>query len=133
MKHKRFVYCLTLSVILIVNSYILVGQNFKVVNTDGVTYLKASAGPEIIAIRIDSVAQNGDQTEYYNIRQMRETNSGCWITNGASWLGDKVTEYPDGKTQFIFYPFSPGDSNDVFTIFSQAGTEIGRASCRERV
>ncbi|HRW69231.1 T9SS type A sorting domain-containing protein [Lentimicrobium sp.] len=122
MKHKRFVYFLTLSVILIVNSYMLVGQNFKVVNTDGVTYLKASAGPEIIAIRIDSVAQNGDQTEYYNIRQMRETNSGCWITNGASWLGDKVTEYPDGKTQFIFYPFSPGDSNDVFTIFSQAGT-----------
>lgn len=122
MKPKVICSCLSLSLILVLNSYVLVAQNYKAVNTDGVTYLKESAGEDVIAIRIDSVAQNSDQTEYFNIRQIRPTDYGCWITNGASWLGDKVVEFPDGKTQFIFYPFSPGDSNDVFTIYTLAGT-----------
>lgn len=96
-------------------------QNYKAIKTDAAYYFKNPAGGDVIAIHIDSVVQSGSVNIYYNFRQIRQTDYGCWTANGASWLGDKVTEHPDGKTQFIFYPFSPSDSNDVYTIYTQAG------------
>lgn len=95
-------------------------QDYKAIKTDAGYYFKCSVSEDVIAIRIDSIAQNGDETIYYNFRQLRQTDYGCWVTNGASWLGDLVIESPDGKTQFILYPFSPSDSNDVYTINTQA-------------
>ncbi len=97
-----------------------VAQNYKAIQTDASYYFKCSSDDDVISVRIDSVRQSGDETTYYNYRQIRGTDYGCWTINGASWLGDKVVETPDGKTQFIFYPFSPSDSNDIYTIYTQA-------------
>ncbi|HNX42948.1 MAG TPA: T9SS type A sorting domain-containing protein, partial [Bacteroidales bacterium] len=96
-------------------------QYYQAVKTDATYYYYDSTSMQIISARIDSVAISGTETSYFAMRQIRQTDYGCWTTNGASWLGDEIIEYPDGKTQFIFYPFSPSDSNDVYTIYSQAG------------
>ncbi len=82
-------------------------QDYQAIKTDASYYFKSSTGSDVIALRVDSVVQSGGVNTYYNFRQIRQTDYGCWTTNGASWLGDKIVEYPDGKTQFILYPFSP--------------------------
>lgn len=121
MQFGKINFCIGLAIMLFISPYVLVAQNYKLVNTDAVTYLKKAEGADVIAVRIDSVAQVGDVTEYYNLREMRPTDYSCWIVDGYSWFGSKIAAYPDGKTQVILYPFSPGDSSDVYTIYTQAG------------
>ncbi len=99
-------------------------QDYKPVKTDATTYFYDSTYMDVIAARIDSIAVIGNETQYFAMRQIRPTDYGCFVPDGASWLGDVVTENPGGIFRFILYPFSPPDSADVFTINSQAGNGV---------
>jgi len=105
---------------LLINTLTISAQNFKAVKTDASYYYYDSVSKEIIAARIDSTAIAGSENQYFGMHQIRQTDYGCYIPNGASWLGDLVTESPNGVFKFILYPFSPSDSADIFTINSQA-------------
>lgn len=106
--------------ILVTISGIARAQNYEAVKTDASYYYIDSASLEIIVARIDSVESTGDETNYWAMRQIRQTDYSCFIPTGASWLGDIVTEKPNGVFQFMLYPFSPPDSSDVFTIQSKS-------------
>lgn len=101
-------------------SGIISAQNYQAVKTDASYYFYDSLSMGIIAERIDSIALAGNETHYYAMRQIRQTDYSCFIPDGASWLGDVVIEKPNGIFQFVLYPFSPSDSADVFTIKSNA-------------
>jgi hypothetical protein len=112
--------CILLLNFLLFNTLRTSAQNFKAVKTDASYYYYDSVSKEIISARIDSTAISGSENQYFGMRQIRQTDYGCYIPNGASWLGDLVTENPNGVFKFIVYPFSPSDSADIFTINSQA-------------
>lgn len=95
-------------------------QDYKALKTDASYYFYDSVAMDIIPIRIDSVTSIGTETQYFGMRQIRQTDYGCFTPDGASWLGDMVTENQAGVFQFILYPFSPPDSADVFTIHSKS-------------
>lgn len=112
--------CILLLNFLLINTLRTSAQNFKAVKTGASYYYYDSVSKEIIAARIDSTSVAGSENQYFGMRQIRQTDYGCYIPNGASWLGDLVTENPNGVFKFIVYPFSPSDSADIFTINSQA-------------
>ena len=94
-------------------------QNYSCIKTDASYYFYDSTSQAILAGRIDSVAVAGNGTQYFGMRQIRPTDYGCFIPDGASWMGEYVSESPNGIFKFVVYPFSPGDSADVFTINSK--------------
>ncbi len=96
-------------------------QNYKAMKTDAEYFYLDSVSMDIIAIRIDSTKTIGNNTYYYNFKQIRPTDYSCYIINGASWLGDEVVEKPDGTFVFTIYPFSPGDSAQTYRILTLAG------------
>ena len=95
-------------------------QDYKALKTDASYYFIDSASLEIIVARIDSASITGSETNYWAMRQIRQTDYSCFIPTGASWLGDFVSEKPNGVFQFTLYPFSPPDSSDIFTIESKS-------------
>jgi hypothetical protein len=123
MKTTIKLFSIVLWGLLITFAEIAPAQNYKAVKTDASYYFIDSASLEIIVGRIDSVASTGDETNYWAMRQIRQTDYSCFIPTGASWLGDITTEKPNGVFQFTLYPFSPPDSSDVFTI--QSTSPIG--------
>jgi hypothetical protein len=118
---KSIIRLSAIFIIVLLNSGVKItqAQNYEAVKTDASYYFIDSASLEIIVARIDSVASSGSETNYWAMRQIRETDYSCFIPSGASWLGDIVTEKPNGVFQFTLYPFSPPDSSDIFTIQSQ--------------
>lgn len=95
-------------------------QNYEAIKADASYYFYDSVKQDIIVARIDSVAEYGDQTRYFGMRQIRPTDYSCYISNGDSWLGYVITEKPGGIFQFVIYPVSPPDSTDVFTVQSKS-------------
>ncbi len=94
-------------------------QDYIAVKTGAEQLFRDALGAELIGIRIDSVVTVGNDVYYYNFRQPRPTDYGCWVTDGASWLENEIVEKQDGSFQFIVYSFSP-DSADIFTIQTKA-------------
>jgi hypothetical protein len=113
---------IVLLVFLSLASEIIFAQNYEAINTNANSYFYDSVAMDVNVIRIDSVASTGTLNQYFGMRQIRPTDYSCYIPDGGSWLGDVVTENTSGVYQFIVYPFSPGDSADVFTIKSNALT-----------
>ncbi len=99
---------------------IVSAQSYKAVKTDATYYFYDSTSRGIFAGRIDSIAQEGSDTQYFGMRQIREISYICYIPDGASWLGDVVMEKPGGIFQFVLYSSSPADSAHIYTILSQA-------------
>ncbi|MEI6060130.1 MAG: T9SS type A sorting domain-containing protein [Bacteroidota bacterium] len=105
---------------LILSQGVVSAQNFTAIKTDASYYFFDSISQDIMVVRIDSVALAGNETQYFGMRQIRQTDYGCFTPYGDSWLGDVITEKSNGVFQFILYPFSPPDSSDVFTIYSKS-------------
>jgi hypothetical protein len=109
------------SLLLIISTLIcytptLKAQNYKAIKTDGEYFFLDSAQLNIIAIRIDSTKNIGDDIQYYNFKQIRQTDSGCYTLAGVSWLGDEVIEKPDGTFEFVKLPYDLSDSIHTFRI-----------------
>jgi hypothetical protein len=99
----------------------VLAQDYKAVKTDASYYFYDSIANDIIAIKIDSTAISGDDILYFNFPQIRPTeNSFCYISDGASWLGDPVIEKPGGI--FLFKTVDPtsGIQTDTLVIKTQA-------------
>ena len=82
---------------LILNSQSTEAQNYKAIKADANYYFIDSTSKDIIALRIDSIRATGVDIIYYGFRQMKQTDYGCYIINGASWIGDEVT----GDTRYF--------------------------------
>jgi hypothetical protein len=95
------------------------GQNYEAIKSDGEYLFQDSLTKEIISIRIDSVANAGDSTLYYNFKHIYPTENGCWMLKGA-WIGDTVIQYPDGKFQFHVSMLDYSYSMKYFDIRSRA-------------
>ena len=96
-----------------------IAQDYRAINTDATSYFIDSISKDIIALRIDSTSTSGADNLYYGFRQMKQTDYGCYTINGGSWIGDEVTEKPDGTFIFTVYPFSPPDSSSNYRILSR--------------
>ncbi len=114
----RYSIC-TVLFLLCYNISIVSAQNYSCIKTDASYYFYDSTSQAILAARIDSVAVAGNETRYFGMKQIRQTDYGCFIPNGESWMGEYVSESSNGIFQFVVYPFSPPDSANVFTIKSK--------------
>lgn len=110
-----------LSVSLMFSTQITDAQNYKAIITDSEHFFYDSTSRNIISIRIDSSKIIGNDIFYYNFKQIRLTDNGCYIIDGNSWLGDQVIEKPDGTFVFTVYPFSPPDSAHTYRILTRSG------------
>jgi len=113
--------CILLLGLSITTAKIANSQNYEAVKADASYYFYDSTSQEILVARIDSTAISGSETQYFGMRQIRQTDYGCYNIDGASWLGDEVVEKPDGTYVFTIYPFSPGDSAQTYRIQTLAG------------
>ncbi|MDO9257330.1 MAG: T9SS type A sorting domain-containing protein [Bacteroidales bacterium] len=117
--------CIGFFVFFCFTSTISIAQNYEAIKTDASYYFYDSVKQDIIVARIDSVTEDVEQTRYFGMRQIRQTDYSCYIPDGHSWLGYVITENPESIFRFIVYPFSPPDSADVFTILSKS--KIGQS------
>jgi hypothetical protein len=102
-------------------SQLLKAQNYAAIKVvDEYTFLD-SINMNIISIHIDSLSSSGSEVQYYNFRQLRPTDYGCYVL-GGSWLGDEVIEEANGTFIFMVYPFSPPDSSNTYRILTRAAT-----------
>lgn len=96
-------------------------QDYKALKTDASYYFYNSNANDIIAIKIDSIVISSNDIMYFNFPQIRPTdNSFCYISNGASWLGDPVIEKPGGIFLFRTVDALNGSRTDTLVIKSQA-------------
>jgi hypothetical protein len=99
----------------------VLAQDYKALKTDAGYYFYDSVANDMIAIRIDSVAISGADMLYFNFPQIRPTeNSFCYISDGASWLGDPVIEKPGGIFLFKSINSQTGIQTDTLVIKTQA-------------
>jgi len=99
----------------------VLAQDYKALKTDAGYYFYDSVANDMIAIRIDSVAISGADILYFNFPQIRPTeNSFCYISDGASWLGDPVIEKPGGIFLFKSINSQTGIQTDTLVIKTQA-------------
>jgi hypothetical protein len=106
--------------LLFIASTLVPAQNYRAIRTDSEYFFLDSARLDIISIRIDSTRTIGNDIHYYNFKQIRQLDYGCFTVAGSSWLGDEVTEKPDGTFIFTRYPFAPPDSAHIFHILTQS-------------
>ena len=95
-------------------------QNYEALKADANYYFFDSINMDIIVERIDSVALIGNETRYYGMKQIRQTDFGCFTPYGDSWMGEFVTKDVNGIFQFTLNPFSPAESSDIYMIRSKA-------------
>jgi len=95
-------------------------QNYEAIRTDAEFFYVDSASRDIIGLRIDLTKMIGDDIYYYNFKQIRPTDTGCYIGNGNSWLGDQVVKKPDGTFIFTVYASSPPDSAHIYRILTHS-------------
>jgi len=107
--------------ILVTISEIARAQNYEAVKTDASYYFYDSSANHLIAVKIDSVAQSGDDILYFNFPQIRPNEDAfCHIPNGASWLGDPVTQKPGGIFLFRTIDSQSGNQTDTMVIKTQS-------------
>ena len=92
-------------------SNVIFTQNYQSIKDNGI-YLFAGTYGDIKTIRIDSVAQNGQDTVLYNFYSIRVLDSitNCYTPLGASWLGKYVIIKSDGFNYFF------NNNNDTIKI-----------------
>jgi hypothetical protein len=91
---KAFLFCTMLLAVARVFS-----QDYQCIR-DNATYFY-SDGTNIKAILIDSVVVTAEGHDYYNYPAMSyNTSTGCFSTEGPSWIGRKVIVEPDGDNIF---------------------------------
>jgi hypothetical protein len=120
---KTIIRLFTISLwgILIISAAIAPAQNYKAVKTDASYYFYDSSLNDMIAIKIDSIAMSGDDILYFNFPQIRPNDdSFCHIPDGASWLGDPVTEKPGGIFLFRTIDSQSGNQTDTMVIKTQS-------------
>ena len=96
-------------------------QDYKALKTDASYYFYDSSANHLIAVKIDSIAQSGDDILYFNFPQIRPNDDAfCHIPDGASWLGDPVTEKPGGIFLFRTIDSQSGNQTDTMVIKTQS-------------
>lgn len=75
-------------------------QNYQCVKTDAVSHFECTNGL-IYSIRIDSVAQRNDTTDYYSYKLVRKLeNAPMLFTMGDPWIGEKFSVIPGNINSF---------------------------------
>lgn len=97
-------------------------QNYNAIKLQCELTFIDSISMDIIAISIDSFSNIGGDYYYYNFRQLKPNDYGCYDLAG-SWLGDEVIGKPDGTFIFNVYPFSPPDSSDTYRILTRSAMD----------
>lgn len=92
------------SIALFLIVFTIKAQNYQTIKADG-EYFYAHEGLAVHVIKIDSTISYNDTVEYYNYPFLRngadELFQTCFDTAGASWIGKKVIEYPNGKNIYF--------------------------------
>jgi len=121
MKTTIKLFSIVLWGLLITFAEIAPAQNYKAVKTDASYYFYDSSANHLIAVKIDSIAQSGDDILYFNFPQIRPNDDAfCHIPDGASWLGDPVTEKPGGIFLFRTIDSQSGNQTDTLVIKTQS-------------
>jgi len=75
-------------------------QNYRCVNPNRIALFEKKNG-YLTALRIDSVAAEGDDTIYYPMHNIREFDDWCLTPEGSSWIGEKIVIKSNGEWHFF--------------------------------
>lgn len=100
--HKNRYMRIVIIILFLFSNY-LFSQEFLSIKTNGEThFIGQSEYVPIHSIRIDSVAENGDITDYYSYYMIRPLVNYPWsyTLKGYSWIGEKVSVLTNGINLF---------------------------------
>ncbi len=100
---------------LIFFTYIANAQSYRTIKSDSI-YLFSNNNGNIIALRVDSIAINAQDTILFNFKTIRQNDSiyDCFTPSGASWIGKYIIIKPNGINLFF------NKTNDTIIIKTQA-------------
>ncbi|HPG73222.1 MAG TPA: hypothetical protein PLM49_02960, partial [Bacteroidales bacterium] len=105
----------------------LQAQNWRCIKPDIITYYYNDYSG-VYPIRIDSVYQHGDTTDYFGFSMIRQQlDNNFYFEYGGHWTGSKYSELPDGSCVFynrnhreiLINPFA--ELGDSWTMFRYQG------------
>lgn len=120
MKTSLKFYSLSAILFFTLLAQVALGQDYKALKTNAEYFFVDSSSRDIIAMRIDSIRIFGNDTYYYNFKQVRPVDNGCYTIGGSSWLGDQVVEKSNGVFVFTVNPASPPDSVHIYYIHTRS-------------
>lgn len=89
------------AILLLFPSLWLSAQNWQCIKTETISHFYSDLS-EVYPIRIDSVYQHGDTTDYFGFRMIRPLVNGYdYFELGGHWTGNKFSEIPGGT--YLFY------------------------------
>ena len=106
----------------------LMEQNYDVIVVGGGTSGMMAA---ISAAKNDATVLLIEKNKRFGKKLMITGGGRCNVTNNRP-IDDLIAHIP-GNGRFLYSTFSQFNNEDIMVFFEEAGVQIGRASCRERV
>lgn len=93
-------------------------QQWQCFQPENTAYYQSQSG-NIRAVKIDSVNTAGNLVRYRLLKSLLKPDptGDCYLPDTASWLGNWITNYPDGVQEFLTI------YQDTLTIRTQAGVQ----------
>ena len=131
MKAPVILYCFVL--LLPLNTFY--AQNYRCINPDRIAFFEGVTDyrNEILAIRIDSILINGEDTvlySFYDLQSIDDYYDGCCSPNFSSWIGKKIISQASGTNIFInkesdsIFIETLADSGETWNCYSRDSSMI---------